>query len=48
MKEVVMLGLPVDRVLIVNAAFLFSGLASMLVLSTLCELAAMDFRGNGR
>lgn len=41
-----MLAHPIDRIWIANAAFLVSGLASMLVLLTLCELA-MPSRGDG-
>ena len=36
---------PIDRVFIVHATFLLSGMASLLVLSTLCRLAAGDRRG---
>lgn len=35
---------PIDRVLVVHAAFLLSGMASLLVFSTLCRLAAGDRR----
>ena len=35
---------PIDRVLIVHATFLLSGMASLLVLSTLCRLAAGNRR----